>query len=175
MRRIAILGCSGSGKSTLAMSIGERLNLPVVHLDNLYWLPGWREPSGGAHRPAFAAAFAEDAWVSDGNFIETLDLRLPRTDAVIILDRPRWLCLWRVLWRACFARFERADLPDGCPEQFDWALLQYVWRYDAVNRPRLEAALRARQPNPPVIRLRRERDITAFLATLSRAPPSPGP
>ncbi len=43
MQRIAILGCSGGGKSTLARALGEALDLPVVHLDQLYWLPGWVE------------------------------------------------------------------------------------------------------------------------------------
>src|SRR5690606_37268782 len=43
MQRIVILGCSGTGKSTLAQAIGARLGLPVVHLDSLFWKPGWVE------------------------------------------------------------------------------------------------------------------------------------
>ena len=45
MKRIMIIGCGGAGKSTLARQLGEKLNLPVVHLDKLFWLPGWEHIS----------------------------------------------------------------------------------------------------------------------------------
>jgi len=175
MRRVAILGCPGSGKSTLAREIGKRLGLPVVHLDTLYWLPGWRAPLPGAHRAAFAAAFAEEAWISEGNFIETFDLRLPRADLVVILERPRWLCLWRAVRRAMFSRDARPDLAPGCPEQFDRQLLRDIWRYDAETQPRLEAALLAHGGDTPIVRLPSDLAVAAFLAGLSRSPPSPAP
>jgi adenylate kinase family enzyme len=173
MRRIVIVGCAGSGKSTLARQLGERLGLPVLHLDTLYWLPGWKEPGGDAYRARFAAAFGAEEWVSDGNFFETLETRLLRADALLILDRSRWLCLCRVLWRACFQRRERPDLPAGCPEGFDWKLLRYVWRYDAVSRPVLEAARLAHGSNILTIRLRNDREVAAFLKALPRSPPRP--
>jgi adenylate kinase family enzyme len=163
LRRIVIIGCSGSGKSTLAVQLGQRLGLPLVHLDVLYWRPGWQEPDTASFRARVAAAIAGDAWISEGNFRETLNLRLPRADAVIILERPRWLCLVRVLWRA-FSRRRGPDLPRGCPEQFDWNLLKFIWRFDKVTWPRIEAARIAYGRDVPVIRLRRDRDIAAFLA-----------
>jgi adenylate kinase family enzyme len=39
--RILIIGPSGAGKSVLARRIGERLGLPVVHVDAINRNPGW--------------------------------------------------------------------------------------------------------------------------------------
>ena len=38
-----IIGSSGAGKSTFARRLGESTGLPVVHLDRLFWNPGWAE------------------------------------------------------------------------------------------------------------------------------------
>jgi adenylate kinase family enzyme len=166
MRRVVILGCSGSSKSTLAVRIGERLRLPVVHLDPLYWRPGWQAPDTESFRARVVEAIAGNAWVSEGNYRETFDLRLPRADAVIILERSRWLCLWRVLRRAVFERGKRPDLPAGCREHTDWGLLKFIWQFERVTWPRIEAARVEHGSNVPLIRLRNEREISACLATL---------
>ena len=44
MQRVAIIGTGGAGKSTLARRMGERLGIEVIHLDHLFWQPGW-EPT----------------------------------------------------------------------------------------------------------------------------------
>ncbi|CAN5686044.1 hypothetical protein BH24CHL4_BH24CHL4_24990 [soil metagenome] len=45
MQRVTIVGSAGLGKSTLARRLGTLLDLPVAHLDTLYWQPGWAQPS----------------------------------------------------------------------------------------------------------------------------------
>gem|GEM_PF-6797859 len=42
MQKVAIIGSYGAGKSISARSLGNKLDLPVIHLDAYYWQPGWR-------------------------------------------------------------------------------------------------------------------------------------
>ena len=66
MQRIVILGNAGSGKSTLARAMGKRLGVPVVHLDTLFWEPGWVEPDAEQFRQRVGEAIAGDSWVCEG-------------------------------------------------------------------------------------------------------------
>jgi adenylate kinase family enzyme len=166
MRRVAILGNSGSGKSTLARAMGERLGLPVVHLDALFWQPGWKEPENEAFRARVAAAVAGDAWITDGNFVgRTFDLRLAKADLVIYLDQPRRVCLWRVLKRAWTYRGKtRPDLAEGCPEKLDWPFLEWVWTFERKSRPRIQSE--AARYGVPTVVLSGDQGIEDFLTAL---------
>jgi len=171
MRRIVILGCSGSGKSTLARRLGERLGLPVVHLDVLFWEPGWVEPDNEAFRARVRASMTGDAWISECNYISrTFDLRLPRADQIVWMEPPRHVCIRRILVRTALAR-PRPDLPAGCEEGFFDAdfgeFFAYSWNFNRVTRPRIEAALAQLAPDTPVARLHTRREIDAFIASLA--------
>ncbi|MEU1968232.1 adenylate kinase [Micromonospora sediminicola] len=162
MRRILVVGSSGAGKSTLAGELARRLDLPLIHLDRHYWRPGWTAPEPADFRAEVASLAARPAWVMDGNYAGTLDLRLPRADALVLCDPSRILCLIRVLrrrWAGRAVADPRADLPDGCPERIDLDLLRHVWRYPRDSRPRVLAAVAAYAPTLPVHRLRHARDV----------------
>ena len=167
MRRVVILGCSGAGKSTFARALGARLGAPVVHLDALFWRPGWVEPENQPFRAAVKAAIAGDAWVTDGNYVgRTFDLRMPRADAVLFIDQPRWLCVYRILWRwlTAFGR-RRPDLAEGCAENFDWDFFLWTWTFNAKSKPRILAAAAA-YPTPVTV-LNGDAGMRRFLAQLS--------
>jgi adenylate kinase family enzyme len=169
MQRIVILGNAGSGKSTLAREIGRRLNLPVVHLDTLFWEPGWIEADNEVFRARVRQAVALDAWICEGNYSRrTFDLRLPGADLIIWLDTPRATCMRRVILRSVLNR-PRADLPAGCTEKLNKEFLKfldYVWNFDRIARPGIESARLAIGPRIPVIRLRTVQETSEFLAAL---------
>ncbi|MCO7595286.1 MULTISPECIES: AAA family ATPase [Pseudomonas] len=166
MQRIVILGNAGSGKSTLARALGKRLGLPVVHLDTLFWEPGWVEPDAEQFRARVREAVATDAWICEGNYARrTFDLRLPRADLVIWLDTPRLTCFLRVIMRSVMNR-PRPDIAAGCREHLDRAFLtflKFVWQFDRDYRPGIEAMRPAMGPQVPTVHLRNTRQVSAFL------------
>ncbi|MDN3224277.1 AAA family ATPase [Pseudomonas nunensis] len=173
MQRIVILGNAGSGKSTLARALGKRLDLPVVHLDTLFWEPGWVEPDAEQFRLRVSEAIATDAWICEGNYARrTFDLRLPRADLIIWLDTPRLTCFTRVIIRSIMNR-PRSDLPAGCTEKLDRAFLtflNFVWNFDRGYRPGIDAVRQAIGPQIPTVHLRGSRQIDAFLDSLPAVP-----
>ncbi|WP_426201335.1 AAA family ATPase [Pseudomonas sp. TWP3-1] len=172
MQRIVILGNAGSGKSTLARALGKRLDLPVIHLDTLFWEPGWVEPDAEQFRARVREAIAADNWVCEGNYARrTFELRLPRADLIIWLDTPRLTCFWRVIVRSVMNR-PRADLAAGCTEKLDrefLTFLKFVWTFDRGYRPGIDAVRLAVGPDVPVVHLRGTGQIAAFVASLPAA------
>jgi adenylate kinase family enzyme len=146
MRRILIIGPCGSGKSTLARKLGLMLNLPVFHMDQLNWQPGWVESSKDEIRTKLGAITATDSWLIDGNYGGTLAERLERADTVVYLDFPIWLCVTRMLRRVWTWRGQtRPDMTEGCPERFDLGFLFYLLQWNSGPRPRTEAQLKGHE------------------------------
>lgn len=106
MRRVLVLGCPGSGKSMATRQLSAITGLPVIHLDQHYWLPGWRRPDSAAWTKIVGDLADQSAWIMDGNYSGTLEQRLRRADTLIHLDYPTWLFLWRAVLRALRAGAE---------------------------------------------------------------------
>jgi adenylate kinase family enzyme len=170
VRRIAIVGSSGSGKSTLAMRLGGDLELPVTHLDQLFWTPGWIEQDKAVWRASVDAVSAREAWIIEGNGSRVSGLRFQRAEVILWLETSRWICLARVIRRALFTYGRvRPDMAPGCPERIDLAFWRYVWRWDRDTRPKLEAVISAAGAEAKVVRLRSARQVEAWMANSGAA------
>ena len=162
MERIIIIGCGGAGKSTLARQLGEKTGLPVVHLDQLFWHPGWVESAKDEIDEKIMAAMVKPQWIIDGNYNRTLSKRLDYCDTVIYLDFSRFTCLTGVLKRVMSSYGTvRPDMPEGCPERFDWEFLQWVWKFNGKHRKRYYELLQ--QTDKQVYILKNRRQIKRFL------------
>lgn len=150
--RILVVGCAGSGKSTFSKALGRAANLPLIHLDQLYWQPGWVKTEKQVFVSKIASAIESDAWIVDGNYKSTLPLRLTRAEVVVFLDLSRTKCIWNVILRTLKSHGTvRSDMPDGCPERFDWEFIKYIWNFPHDYRPVLIDLLQ--QYDGEVIRL----------------------
>ncbi len=140
MQRIAVIGSGGSGKSTFADELSRITGLPLFHLDEYYWRPGWAETPSDEWRVVQSALVAHDRWIIEGNYSNTYDLRFARVDTVIVLSPPRRVCLYRVIKRVV-VNWHRDAQAQGCPERFDISFLHWVWRFPYDERPALDALL----------------------------------
>ncbi len=168
MQRILIIGNAGAGKTTLARLLAQKLDLPLVHLDRLFWHGNWQQQDRDTFDALLQAELEKPAWIIDGNFSRTLPHRLRYCDAVIYLDLPTWVCLTGITWRIFrYWKKTRPDMGGCCPEQFDKqkrALYRGVLQYNKRNRQKIYQLL-ADATHAKVIVLRSRKQIRTFLET----------
>ncbi|MEO0386766.1 MAG: AAA family ATPase [Pseudomonadota bacterium] len=168
LRRIMIVGAAGSGKSTLARMLGQRLGLPVYHMDrDVYWLPGWEERETADRIARVEKIAARDAWVFEGSFSQTYGTRAARADVLIWLDTPLALRLLRVVRRQIrHSGQTRPDMAEGCPEKVSMlpGFLWFMWRTARSSRRKARAVFKT-MPRDRV-RLTSARAVNAYVARL---------
>lgn len=167
MKRIAIIGPGGAGKSTLARQIGERLRLPVIHLDSEYWHEGWQETPKEDWARIVGELAQREAWVIDGNYGGTMQLRVAAADTIIFLDLPPPLCAWRAFRR--FRQYRGRTRPDmalGCPEKLDLTFLRWIWNYRRDRRPGILATMNQYAEGRRLMHLQTPAQVRHFLRTL---------
>ena len=167
--RVVVTGLAGSGKSTFAFALADKTGLPVIHLDLHFWKPGWVAPSETEWRSKQRAVLAGDAWIADGNYHETLDLRVERADTVVVLDMPWWLCSGRAFLRGFRMP---GELPEGCDYSHrrrlrdEWLLAVRIWRKRRSEPEYEREILSQRGPSVTLHTLKSKRAVREFLEGL---------
>ena len=150
-RRVLVTGMAGSGKSTFSRALSAKTGLPVIHLDFHYWKPGWVKPSDDEWREKQRTLLAGDAWIADGNYHQTLDLRLERAETVVFLDTPWWICAGRAFMRGL--RKPVGEMPEGCDDSVrrrlrdEWRLVGVIWRNRRAEPERERAIISQHGPH----------------------------
>jgi hypothetical protein len=90
---------------------------------------------------------AGDAWIADGNYHATLELRLARADTVVFLDTPWWV--WRRL-------------------RDEWGLVWRIWRVRDSDRERELGIVSQHGRHAPLHVLRSKRDVRRLLRAARR-------
>lgn len=126
--RIALLGPSNAGKSTLALALGEKLQVPVVHLDQLNhtphtdWVPRPKAEFTALHEDAIAG----ESWVIEGNYSRLVPRRFERATGAILITSSAWLRLGRYVRRTLNRSAPRAGTVEGAPEYLKWEMVDWI-------------------------------------------------
>ena len=163
MRKIVVIGSGGAGKSVLSRTLGEITQIPVYHLDALYWKPGWEPTRDEEWENLQGDLVQRDEWIIDGMYSKSLNIRLTACDTIIFFDFPSWRTTYRVIKRGIrYHGKTRPDLTEGCPEKLTWEFLKFVWTFRRNKRPSVIEKIRRFQ-DKDLTTLRTPRDVTDLI------------
>lgn len=167
-KRILIIGSAGSGKTVLSNKLSKKLNIEVIHLDKIYWQANWQRQSDEYCIEKTLDVVKNDEWILDGNYIQTLDIRLEKADLVILLKINRFKCIKSLFERRRLTKrneIVRDDLADGCSDKLDFSFLRWAFNFNNKYAPKLLEKINKYQHLDVIVFKKRE-DACKFIDTL---------
>ena len=153
------------------------LGIRVLHLDTLFWKPGWVPTPGDEFEAMQRRELAADSWIVDAQFDDMLPDWLHAADTVVFVDASLFRSLWRV-GRRRLNRHASVGTPAGSkPGALHRSLLKVArnqWGYRRTVRRDLLAELAREREGRRVVILRRGSDAVAFLRSLDSSSPAGG-
>ena len=167
MKKVIVIGCGGAGKTTFSRQLGAILQLPIIHLDSHFWLPGWEAVPGEQWKKKVQGLIQQPAWIMDGNYGGTLDERISASDTIVFLDIGRFRCLHNVVRRRIkYAGTNRPELAEGNQERLSWSFILWIWTYRRTRRPGILQRLSKERVKKQVLIFHTYKEINAFLKKL---------
>ena len=167
--KIALVGYSGSGKSTTARILGEKYNIPVLHLDTVYWRENW-QPRPAEESLAIVQQFMaeNENWVIDGNYKALCQRqRLEQADKILFFDFNRLTCLYRAFLRWVKYRGKsRPDIAAGCNEKLDFEFVKWILKDGRTRQKRNAYKNMCKKYSNKVVVLKNQVQLDSFLKNL---------
>lgn len=161
-QRILVLGPPGAGKSYLSKKLSEKLDLPFMALDLLYWKKDWQPTPVPEFKKVCSELSKKEKWVMDGNFGTTFDERWSEADLVIYLQPHLWICLWRQIVRAVLNKKDNSR-PKGMRERFNLDLFWFTKKFEKAHGKLIMTYMKEKFPQLPVLKVRAAEEILEIL------------
>ena len=139
MNRLMVIGGPGSGKSTFSKALHEITDIPLYHLDMMYWNADRTTVDKAVFIEKLSSTIQKSQWIIDGNYGSTIELRLQACDTVIFLDYPVDVCLNGIRERRGKARTDMPWIEKSDEE--DAEFIEFIKNYNSQNRPEVMALL----------------------------------
>lgn len=158
-KKIMVIGPGGAGKTELSLKLGEILNLPIYHLDNIWWNKDRTNISREEFDIKLNEILNKDEWIIDGDYSRTYEVRIKHADLVIFLDFPIEVCLQGVESRLGKVR---KDIP-FIDYEFDPEFKSWIYNWFINTRPYLLELLERYNDDKEIIVLHDRKEIDQLL------------
>ena len=161
MKKIIVIGCPGSGKSHFSKELHTKTGIPIYHLDMMYWNADRTTVNKSVFLERLSEALSNEAWIIDGNYASTMEMRMQAADTVIFLDYPTDLCLDGIKQRR---GKPRNDMPWFETEE-DAEFIEFIKSYNAEQKPKVLKLLE-RYAEKQIITFKSRKEADEFLSRI---------
>lgn len=130
-KKIIVIGCSGAGKSTFSRKLHKATGIEVFYLDAIYWNKDGTHITREELIEKLKEIFKRDSFIIDGNFRNTLEMRIAEADLVFFFDLPTEVCIHGAENR----EGKRPEMP--CELPVNKELLDFIKNFNADVKPRI--------------------------------------
>lgn len=128
-KKIIVVGCPGSGKSTFSKKLHKATGIELFHLDALYWNKDCNHISRQEFISKQKEIFKKESYIIDGNFRNTLEIRILHSEVVFFFDLPTEICIKGAKNR----KGNRPEMPCDLPANDD--LIDFIKNFNSVVKP----------------------------------------
>ena len=126
---------SGERKKHFSRALHQITGIPLFHLDMMYWNSDRTTVEKAVFLKRLSDAIQQNAWIIDGNYGSTIELRLQACDTVIFLDYPLEICLDGIRKRRGKARSDMPWIENEDEE--DAEFIEFIKSYNTQSRPQI--------------------------------------
>ena len=134
MEKVIIIGCPGSGKSTFGRKLKCITDLPLYHLDMMFWNEDRTTVTKEVFIERLQEVMSNPKWIIDGNYGGTMEMRIKECDTVFFLDYPTNICIEGIELRK---GQPRSDMPWVENDNTDEEFVDFINKYNLESRPKV--------------------------------------
>ena len=166
MNRVIIIGPGGAGKSYFSKQLAGITNLPLYHLDNIFWKEDRTHISRDEFDKKLLEILEKEEWIIDGDYSRTYEIRMKYADTIYFLDFPLEVALAGVESRIGKTR---DDIP-WREDIFDPEFKQWIMNWYKNTLPVLRKLLEQYKEIKNIIVFKTREEIDSFIGKSKSTP-----
>lgn len=163
MKKIIVIGPSGAGKSTFSRKLNKIINVPIYHLDNLFWKVDKTHIEKDLFDLKLNEILEQDEWIIDGDYSRTYEIRFKNADTIFFLNYDLNTCLKGVEARI---GHKREDIP-WVESEFDPEFKSWIINWFNETLPVVEKLIKVYK-NKNIIVFNNREEANDYLILLKK-------
>lgn len=125
--KILVAGYSSSGKSTFAKRLSKHYQIPVLHIDTVFFGPNWVERDHDVVEEEINQFMSKESWIIDGQYRKLAVERYEQSQQLFLFDFNRFKCLYgAIVRRIKYHNQNRDTIADGCQERLNFSFIWWI-------------------------------------------------